>query len=82
MKLENWKRPVRPVSRALDYLSGRRGDGRSTFDGLLPPTTIEFHQTMANCRGHDGFIRYLDRVPVIDICSDRAYVLPHELAHA
>jgi hypothetical protein len=48
----------------------------------LPAVTIEFHQNGAPCNGHDGFIRYVEPILVINICSDRPYVLPHELAHA
>ena len=48
----------------------------------LPTVTIEFHDSTTPCNGHDGFIRYVEPAPVISICSDLAYVVPHELAHA
>ena len=48
----------------------------------LPPVTIQFHESTTACFGYDGLIRYVEPVPVIEICSDRPYVLPHELAHA
>ncbi len=48
----------------------------------LPPVTIQFHESTAACLGYDGIIRYVDPAPVIEICSDRPYVMPHELAHA
>jgi len=48
----------------------------------LPTVTIEFHESTGACNGHDGFIRYTRPAPAISICSDRPYVLPHELAHA
>lgn len=48
----------------------------------LPTVTVEFHESTSACNGHDGFIRYRQPAPAIAICSDRPYVLPHELAHA
>lgn len=48
----------------------------------LPTVTIEFHDSTTACNGHDGLIRYLEPAPIIEICSDLPYVLPHELAHA
>ena len=48
----------------------------------LPTVSVEFHETTEPCNGYDGFVRYEAPAPVITICSDRPYVLPHELAHA
>lgn len=48
----------------------------------LPNIVVEFHDTTTPCNGHDGFIRYVEPVATVSICSDRPYVLPHELAHA
>ncbi len=48
----------------------------------LPAVTVEFHDSAAPCNGHDGLIRFSGPAPVISICSDRPYVLSHELAHA
>lgn len=49
---------------------------------VLPAVTVEFHDSTAPCNGYDGFILYAEPAPVISICSERPYVLVHELAHA
>ncbi len=48
----------------------------------LPMVTIEYYEATDPCNGHDGLIRFAGPTPAISICSDLAYVLPHELAHA
>lgn len=57
----------------------------ATFSAIgleLPSLRFEFHESTDGCAGHDGFIRYDDTIALISICSDRPYVLLHELAHA
>lgn len=79
---------VGPRLVGLDNDPDRRSEAQQVIDrfaevGLeLPTVTIEFHESTTPCNGYDGLIRYVEPAPVIAICSDRPYVLPHELAHA
>ncbi len=48
----------------------------------LPEMDIRFAADRTNCKGHDGLFQPRFSPWRLTICSDRDYVLPHELAHA
>ena len=60
-------------------------DAQSTFISLgmaLPDLEIRFSDDDEACDGHMGMFRPRSEGWGIDICSDLAFVLPHELGHA
>jgi len=48
----------------------------------LPPVIVRFHEDTDSCKGHDGLFTSRAEPWTIDVCSELAYVLVHELAHA
>lgn len=48
----------------------------------LPDVEIRFDEDPTACRGHDGLFQQHRSPWRLTVCSDAAYVLPHELAHA
>ena len=48
----------------------------------LPAVLVRFHEDTDSCKGHDGLFTSRDEPWTIDVCSELAYVLVHELAHA
>lgn len=48
----------------------------------LPDVEIVFHDDQAACKGHDGLFQAQHTPWRILVCSDLAFVLTHELAHA
>lgn len=54
----------------------------ATLGMPLPDLEVRFWDTTANCDGHEGLFRPSNVLWTIDVCSHRAYVVPHELAHA
>ncbi len=58
---------------------------KSSFASLgleLPDLVIRFWNENEPCDGHMGIFRPRAESSSVDICSDLAFVLPHELAHA
>jgi len=77
-----------PKIRAIDANSNeeaRLASAVELFDknGLsLPSTDVHFFDDKSSCRGHYGLFETSVEPWRIRICSDLAFVLPHELAHA
>lgn len=56
---------------------------RFTENGLdLPALDVMFLDDASDCRGADGVFQERFTPWRVSICSERAFVLPHELAHA
>ena len=54
----------------------------ATLGMPLPDLEIRFWDDTANCDGREGLFRPSSLPWIIEICSERAYVVPHELGHA
>ncbi|MGI9605381.1 MAG: hypothetical protein ACR2P0_04505 [Acidimicrobiales bacterium] len=54
----------------------------ATLDMPLPDLEIAFHDSSDHCEGAYGIFRPRSSGWLIDICSELAFVLPHELGHA
>ena len=54
----------------------------ATFEMSLPDLNIRFWADSTNCDGHDGLFRPSNQPWTIEICSELASVVPHELSHA
>ncbi len=48
----------------------------------LPPLSVYIHDTKNGCDGHSGLYSPRSQIDRIDICSDAAFIVLHELAHA
>ena len=78
-------RPTVVVNGASAEEQGRVDDALARFEAaglLLPDLEVVFADDVAECGGHDGLFR--DRVVPwrVLVCSDLAFVVTHELAHA
>lgn len=77
--------PTVVVNGASAEEQGRVDDALARFGAaglLLPDLEVVFADDVAECGGHDGLFR--DRVTPwqVLVCSDLAFVVTHELAHA
>lgn len=54
----------------------------ATLGMPLPNLEIRFWNTTANCDDYEGLFRPSSLPWTIEICSDLAYIVPHELGHA
>ena len=48
----------------------------------LPLLTLDIHDSKAGCDGHDGLYTPRSGSDGIDICTDAAFIILHELGHA
>jgi hypothetical protein len=48
----------------------------------LPPLSVYIHDTKSGCDGHSGLYSPRSQIDRIDICTDAAFIVLHEFAHA